>query len=64
METKINVRGRLNALEVNQTISLPRSQCKPSKVRQTASILTSDDGKVFSVSAKAGEAVITVTRQK
>lgn len=62
METRINVRGRLNALEVNQTLSLPRNQCTPSRVRQTAAVLKSDAGKVFSVRAKYGEELIIVTR--
>ena len=61
METKVNVRGELNALEVDQTLTLPKGPCKPSTVRHTAAVLKSDTGKTFSVNA-TDDKVITVIR--
>jgi hypothetical protein len=61
METKVNVRGKLNALEVNQTLTLPKGPCKPSTVRYTAAVLKGDTGKTFTVNATADK-TITVTR--
>lgn len=61
-ETKVNVRGGINALEVNQSMTLPKGVYKPSVVRASAACITGDTGKVFTVSADDGEKVITVTR--
>lgn len=68
METeKINVRGAINALEVGgEPLELPNAVSvggdgyKPSSVRNTASSITSDTGRKFTVSVT--DEVITVTR--
>lgn len=64
MENDINIRGKLNAMQVNETMALPRHQCVPSTVRITAAILRNDTGKSYTVSAPHGSKVITVTRLK
>lgn len=61
MKTKVNIRGELNALEVNQTLTLPKGPCKPSTVRVTATVLKGDTGKTFSVNA-TDDKLITVIR--
>lgn len=63
METaeRINVRGRINNLEVKgEPLVLPKGIYKPSNVRTTASSLTSDTGKTFTVSVT--DDLITVIR--
>ncbi len=60
METKINVRGGIDALEVNQSLTLPKSAYKPSVIRSTAASIKEDTGKAFTVFA--GEESIVVTR--
>ena len=63
VETKINVRGSINALEIGNSIEIPRRpEYKPSYIRNAASLVTMDTGKKFSVSVK--ENVIVVTRFK
>ena len=64
MEKNVNIRGKLNAMQVNDTVALPRCQCVPSTVRHTAAILRNDTGKSYTVSAPHGSKVITVTRLK
>lgn len=61
MGAKINVRGELNALAVDKTLTLPKGACKASTVRFTATSLKTDTGKTFSVSVK--EDTIVVTRK-
>ena len=60
METKINIRCKLNALEVSETLTLPKDLCRPSTVRQTAAILKSDMGKTFSVNATSDKVIIVI----
>lgn len=58
---KINVRGSINSLKKNGKLELPKSDHKPSYVRNAASTVAADTGKSFSVSV--GEKTITVTRK-
>ena len=60
MNPKINVRGELNALAVNQTATLPKDRCKPSTVRHTAAVLKEDMNKTFSVNATDNEVIIVM----
>lgn len=63
METteKINVRGAIAALEVGaEPLELPRGEYIPSSVRNTASSITGDTGRKFTVSVT--DELITVTR--
>jgi hypothetical protein len=57
---KVNVRGEMNALGLNQSLTLPKGDYKLSVVRTTAHALKSDTGKAFSVAV--GNEVITVIR--
>lgn len=59
METKVNVRGEINALEVNQPLILPKDTYKLSVVRSTAASIKGDTGKVFTVSTDS-EAIIVI----
>lgn len=56
----ISVRGAINALEVDGTLYLPKKKHKVSCVRSTASSITGDTGKSFTVSTDDDN--ITVTR--
>ena len=58
MKPRINMRGKINALEVGQTITLPKGPCKPSTVRHTTAVLKGDTGKTFSVSATDDKEII------
>lgn len=61
METKVNVRGGITALEVNGVFCIPKKEGKPSYVRNAASTVASDTGRKFSVSVR--EDTIVVTRK-
>lgn len=61
--TKVNVRGTLNALEINEQITFPRKVYLVSSIRTIASLLSGDFGKKFNVSAKDDNNIV-VTRLK
>lgn len=56
---QINVRGGINALEVGDSLTIPRIEKKISYVRNAASVVAGDTGKKFSVSAKTDMIVVT-----
>lgn len=58
----INIRGSINALEVDEAVALSRRLCKVSSVRTIAGMITTDTGKTFSVSATADPDNVVVTR--
>lgn len=59
--SKINVRGAINALRVRGKLELPTDKYIPSSVRVMASSVRTDTGKRFSVSVS--EKTITITRK-
>lgn len=59
----INIRGTINALEVAETVVLPRALCVLSSVRNIAAAISADTGKTFSVSVKVDPKNIVVTRK-
>lgn len=56
----ISVRGAINALEIDKTLALPKRMYKVSSIRSTASSITGDTGKSFTVSVNND--IIAVTR--
>jgi hypothetical protein len=57
---KINVRGTINTLNVNEILELPKKEYNPASIRATAGIVRENTGKGFSVSVQLEK--ITVTR--
>ena len=62
MAEKINIRGAMNALEVGGSFTLPRQEYRRSSVAVTASTLSYDFGKKFSVSINDTEIIVTRTK--
>ena len=56
---RINVRGSIDSLEINEVFAIPKKERKASNVRNTASVVAGDTGKKFSVSAKTDMIVVT-----
>jgi hypothetical protein len=57
---RVSMRGKMNALQLNEALRLPRTVYKASSVRSTAQMLKEDLRKRFSVFV--GDEEITVTR--
>ena len=49
METKVNVRGAMNTLKINEVMELPKEDYKPASIRSTAASICENEGKVFLV---------------
>jgi hypothetical protein len=60
IKERINILGSIRALAIDEVVTFPRPECRPSVVRCAAATLKIDFGKRFSV--KVGKGVITVTR--
>jgi hypothetical protein len=45
----VSVRGRIDILDLNEVLKLPKYEYKLSSVRATAGAITGDTGKTFSV---------------
>lgn len=60
INASISVRGAINALEIDSVLALSKRIYKVSSVRSTASSITGDTGKSFTVSVSND--TITVTR--
>lgn len=59
IDNKINVRGAINALNVDGELKLSPKKYVPSSVRSIAASLKTDTGKRFSVSVADDEIVVT-----
>lgn len=59
ISTSISVRGAINALEIDSVLVLSKRMYKVSSVRSTASSITSDTGKSFTVSASNDTIAVT-----
>ncbi|MBF0649163.1 hypothetical protein IR083_10055 [Dysgonomonas sp. GY75] len=56
---RINVRGSVQKLDVDEKIELPRKDYKPSSIRSNVNIIATDTGKKFTVSVIGSKIVIT-----
>lgn len=56
---KINVRGRVKEMDIDEKIELARKDYKPSSIRSNVNIIATDTGKKFSVSVIDSKIVIT-----
>ncbi|WP_289291400.1 hypothetical protein [Bacteroides sp. 41_26] len=56
---RINVRGSIDSLEINEVFTIPKKERRASNVRNTAYTVACDTGKKFSVSAKTDTIVVT-----
>jgi hypothetical protein len=57
---RINIQGSMKALVVGEVVVFPRGICRPSSIRNAASIIREDYGKRFNVNVRDDS--ITVTR--
>ena len=60
IETKVNVRGTMNALAECASIVFTRSEAKESYIRHAASRLARDTGKVFSVKSLKEQGTLVI----
>jgi hypothetical protein len=61
METKskINIRGTIRNMGMNEVLEFPRSEYRPSVVRTTASLIRESYGQEYAISVKPGKIVVT-----
>jgi hypothetical protein len=57
--TRVNVRGTLNTLEINEVLELPRKDYNPASVRSTVGVIREVTCKAFSVSVKPDSIFVT-----
>jgi hypothetical protein len=58
-KTKINVRGTMQKMAVNDVIEFLRPEVKPLSTRSTATLIKENTGKGYSVSVKTDKIIVT-----
>ncbi|MDR0681618.1 MAG: hypothetical protein LBG15_07215 [Dysgonamonadaceae bacterium] len=57
--TKINVRGTMREMGVNEVLELPRNQYRPLSVRSTATLIRENYGMAYSVTINSEKIIVT-----
>jgi hypothetical protein len=59
VKSKINIRGTIRKMRINEVLEFPRPEYRASSVRSTAALVKEDYGMAYSISVNQEKIVVT-----